>query len=97
MLSKLTKKILVFGVILLSVINLVGCSNKDFFTTTHTFKHATIKMPDGKIVKGNVKKWSRTKEGTSDTLVVTLEDNKGTYLVHSSNVVLYNDKEDDGE
>ena len=54
-------------------------------------------MPDGKIVKGNVKKWSRTKEGTSDTLVVTLEDNKGTYLVHSSNVVLYNDKEDDGE
>ena len=93
MLSKSTKKALGFGVILLSVINLVGCSNKDFFTTTHTFKHATIKM----IVKGNVKKWSRTKEGTSDTLVVTLEDNKGTYLVHSSNVVLYNDKEDDGE
>lgn len=97
MLSKSTKKTLAFGVILLSVINLVGCSNKDFFTTTYTFKHATIKMPDGKIVKGNVKKWSRTKEGTSDTLVVTLEDNKGTYLVHSSNVVLYNDKEDDGE
>lgn len=97
MLSKSTKKTLVFGVIFLSVINLVGCSNKGFFTTTHTFKHATIKMPDGKIVKGNVKKWSRTKEGTSDTLVVTLEDNKGTYLVHSSNVVLYNDKEDDGE
>ena len=68
---------------------LTACGNKDVLGTTYTFKHAIIKLPDNAIIKGDVKKWARQSE--TDTVRVTLEDNKGTYLVHTSDCVLYND------
>lgn len=67
---------------------LTACSNKNVLGTTYTFKHAIIKLPNNTIIKGDVKKWARQSE--TNTVRVTLEDNKGTYLVHTSNCVLYN-------
>ena len=68
---------------------LTACGNKDVLGTTYTFKHAITKLPDNTIIKGDVQKWARQAE--TDTVRVTLEDNKGTYLVHTSDCVLYND------
>lgn len=74
--------------ILLTVITftcLVGCGNQTFFDTTYNFKYAQIKLPDGRIKIGSVKKWKDYSD--SDTIQVKFED--GTiYYTHASNVIL---------
>lgn len=63
-----------------------GC-NKQVFDTTYNFSNAIIKLPDDKIVTGEVQSWKDYEDG--DQIQVKIDD--VTYLVHSSNVVLISD------
>lgn len=67
---------------------LVSCGNKDILGTTYTFKYATIKLPDGSIIDGEVKEWARNSR--TDSVRVTFINGKGEYLTHLSNIILYN-------
>ncbi len=76
------------ALIVIAVPLLTACGNKDIFGMTYTFKHATVKLPNGEIVNGDVKEWAR--EDKTDSVRVTFKDGC-TYFTHTSNVVLYND------
>lgn len=67
---------------------LTACGNKDILGTTYTFKYATVKLPDGTIIDGEVKEWARKSD--TDSVRVTFTNGKGEYLTHFSNVILYN-------
>lgn len=67
---------------------LTACGNKDVLGLTYTFNHATVKLPDGTIISGDVEEWARNSK--SDSVRVTFKDEKGTYFTHASNVVLFN-------
>ena len=67
---------------------LAACGNKDILGLTYTFEYATVKLPDGTIIDGEVKEWAR--EDKTDSICVTFKDGKGTYFTHATNVVLYN-------
>lgn len=73
---------------LLVVPMLTACGNKDILGLTYTFEYAQVKLPDGKIIEGQVKEWAR--EEKTDSIRVTFKDGKGTYFTHATNVVLYN-------
>lgn len=77
-----------FLITLLFVPLLASCGNKDILGTTYTFKYATIKLPDGSIIDGEVKEWARNSR--TDSVRVTFANGKGEYLTHLSNVILYN-------
>ena len=76
------------ALIIIAVPLLTACENKDIFGTTYTFNHATIKLPNGEIVNGDVKEWAR--EEKTDSVRVTLKNGR-TYFTSTMNVVLYND------
>lgn len=65
-----------------------ACGNKDILGMTYTFKYATVKLPDGTLIDGEVKEWARSSD--TDSVRVTFVGDKGEYLTHFSNVVLYN-------
>lgn len=67
---------------------LAACGNKDILGLTYAFEYATVKLPDGTIIDGEVKEWAR--EDKTDSIRVTFKDGKGTYFTHATNVVLYN-------
>ena len=73
---------------LLFVPLLTACGNKDILGMTYTFKYATVKLPDGTLIDGEVKEWARNSD--TDSVRVTFANGKGEYLTHFSNVVLYN-------
>ena len=72
---------------LLVVPLLASCGNKDILGLTYTFEYASVKLPDGTIIDGQVKEWAQDK---TDSIRVTFKDGKGTYFTHATNVVLYN-------
>ena len=61
--------------------------NKDVLGTTFTFNYAKVKVVDGQIVEGKVKRWAKYEK--QDSIRVTFEDGD-EYYTHSSNVTLYN-------
>lgn len=79
------KKALVL--IIIAIPLLTACGNKDIFGMTYTFNHATVKLPNGEIVNGEVKEWAR--EEKTDSVRVTFKDGR-TYFTSTVNVVLYN-------
>lgn len=79
------KKLFLLTLLLLPL--LTAC-NKDIFGLTYTFNHATVKLPDGTLVNGDIQEWAR--ESNTDSIRITFKDGKGTYFTHASNVVLYN-------
>lgn len=76
------------ALVIIAVPLLTACGNKDIFGMTYTFKHATIKLPNGEIIDGDVKEWAR--EEKTDSVRVTLKNGR-TYFTSTTNVVLYND------
>lgn len=78
----------VIALVIITVPLLTACGNKDIFGMTYTFKHATVKLPNGEIVNGDVKEWAR--EDKTDSVRVTFKDGR-TYFSSTVNVVLYND------
>lgn len=82
------KKLLTIALITTPLLTACSTGNRNANGVAHTLKHAIIKLPDDTIIKGNVKEWTYHH---SDTFQITLEDGKGTYVVHASDCVLYND------
>ena len=72
---KKAKRLLLLA-ILLVVPLLASCGNKDILGLTYTFEYASVKLPDGTIVNGQVKEWAR--EDKTDSIRVTFKDGKGT-------------------
>ena len=62
---------------------LTGC-NKQVIDLTYEYSQAQIKMPDGTVIEGKVDSWN---DYEGDQLQVKI--NGTTYLVHSSNVILW--------
>lgn len=54
-----SKKLLAIVLLGLSIVWLAACGNMDALETTSTFNYAKVKMVDGQIVEGKVKKWSK--------------------------------------
>lgn len=67
-----------------SILLMAGC-NKQVIDPTYEYSQAQIKMPDGTVIEGKVDSWN---DYEGDQLQVKI--NGTTYLVHSSNVVLWN-------
>lgn len=84
---KKAKRLLLLST-LLAVPLLASCGNKDIFNMTYTFEYASVKLPDGTIIDGQVEEWARSDK--TDSIRVTFKDGKGTYFTHATNVVLYN-------
>lgn len=80
-----SKKLLAIALLCLSIVWLAACGNMDVFETTSSFNYAKVKMVDGQIVEGKVKKWSKW----DGNIRVTFE-NGDQYYTHLSNVTLYN-------
>lgn len=55
-----SKKLLAIVLLGLSIVCLTACGNMDALDTTSTFNYAKVKMVDGQIVEGKVKKWSKS-------------------------------------
>lgn len=51
---------------LLFVPLLTACGNKDILGMTYTFKYATVKLPDGTLIDGEVKEWARSSDTDSE-------------------------------
>ena len=79
------KKALVL--IIIAIPLLTACGNKDVFGTVYTFNRATVKLPNGETIDGEVKEWAR--EEKTDSVRVTFKDGR-TYFTSTVNVVLYN-------
>lgn len=78
------KRIALVIMLVLAVLLLASCGNKDVFDTVRTYHEAIVYMPDGSIVRGPVRNWRDYDDG--DQIQVRVND--VTYLVHSSNIVL---------
>lgn len=80
------KKLLILLLaLIIMVLACCGC-NKQLIDFTYEFDYAIIQLPNGDIVEGDVSSWRDYDDG--DQIQVVVED--VTYLVHSSNIVLYN-------
>ena len=84
---KIAKQLLLLFTLLIVPL-LASCGNKDILGLTYTFEYASVKLPDGTIIDGEVREWAR--EDKTDSIRVTFKDGKGTYFTHATNVVLYN-------
>lgn len=71
---KKAKRLLLL-VILMMVPLLASCGNKDILGLTYTFEYASVKLPDGTIIDGEVQEWAR--EDKTDSIRVTFKDGKG--------------------
>lgn len=69
-----------------------GYRLNDFYRCIiNSFRFAVIKLPNNEIVTGEVEEW--TTYDNKDTVKVKLKNGK-QYLGHSSDIVLYNDQEE---
>lgn len=78
------KKLLLVLALLLALVLLSGCGNKDVFDTVYSFDYAFIKLPNGEVVEGKVQSWRDYEDG--DQLQIKIDDT--IYLCHSINAVL---------
>ena len=53
---KKAKRLLLLSTLLVVPL-LASCGNKDILGLTYTFEYAQVKLPDGKIIDGQVKEW----------------------------------------
>ena len=79
------KKIIAIVICLMLMVGLVGCGIRNMFDTTCTFRYAIIKLPNGKIVQGEVESWRDYEDG--EQLQIKFKDGN-TYLTCSINAVL---------
>lgn len=79
------RRIFMVGVSAVASILLMAGYNKQVIDLTYEYSQAQIKMPDGTVIEGKVDSWN---DYEGDQLQVKI--NGTTYLVHSSNVVLWN-------
>lgn len=75
---------LILTIIIIMVIAMTGCGNRQVFDTTYTFERAIVSLPNGEVIEGKVTSWKDYDDG--DQIQVKIDGK--TYLVHSSNIVL---------
>ena len=80
----MNKKILFSLLLIILLLALTACGNKDVFDTVYTFNRAIIKLPNGEIVEGKVELWRDYED--AEQLQITIDGK--TYFVHSSDAVL---------
>ena len=85
--NQMKKRLVLIFMAALMVITFLGC-NKQLFDATYSFDKAIISLPNGKVIEGNVDSWTDYEDG--DQIQVKINDT--TYLVHSSNIVLIEEK-----
>ena len=77
-------------IIVLTLLALTGCGNRDVIDTVRTYNKAIVKLQDGEVIEVNVKQWTTYSDG--DQIQVIAKD--GTvYLVHSVNCTLIRESE----
>ena len=81
------KFLAILVVTLLMVTTLSGC-NKQIFDTTYSFDKAIISLPNGQVIEGKIDSWTDYEDGDQIQVVI----NGTTYLVHSTNIVLIQEK-----
>ena len=79
----MNKRILLPLLLIIVLLALTACGNRDMFDTVYTFDRAIIQLPNGEVVEGKVESW-RDYEG--DQLQIKIAGK--IYLVHSSDAVL---------
>lgn len=80
------KKILAVLVLMVLMVTLTGCGNRDMFDTVYTYNEAVLSMADGTIVRGKVQSWRDYEDGEQ----IQAKIDGVTYLVNSVNITLIN-------
>lgn len=80
----MNKRILLPLLLIIVLLALTACGNRDVFDTVYTFDRAIVKLPNGEIVEGKVESWRDYED--ADQLQITIDGK--IYLVHSSDAVL---------
>ena len=78
------KKILAVLVLVVLIVALTGCGNRDMFDTVYTYDEAVLSMADGTIVRGKVQNWRDYEDGEQ----IQVKIDGVTYLVNSVNITL---------
>lgn len=80
------KKILAVLVLVVLMVALTGCGNRDMFDTVYTYNEAVLSMADGTIVRGKVENWRDYEDGEQ----IQVRIDGVVYLVNSVNITLIN-------
>jgi len=80
------KKILAVLVLVVLMVALTGCGNRDMFDTVYTYDEAVLSMADGTIVRGKVENWRDYEDGEQ----IQVRIDGVVYLVNSVNITLIN-------
>lgn len=78
------KKILAVLVLVVLMVALTGCGNRDMFDTVYTYDEAVLSMADGTIVRGKVENWRDYEDGEQ----IQVRIDGVVYLVNSVNITL---------
>ena len=78
------KKILAVLVLVVLMVALTGCGNRDMFDTVYTYDEAVLSIADGTIVRGKVQNWRDYEDGEQ----IQVKIDGVTYLVNSVNITL---------
>lgn len=78
------KKVVCLLLILVVILSLCACGNRQLIDTTYSYEYAYVQLPGGKAVEGKISSW-KDWDG-SDTVQVVIGGK--TYLTHYSNIVL---------
>ena len=78
------KKILAVLVLVVLMVALTGCGNRDMIDTVYTYEEAVLSMADGTIIRGKVESWRDYEDGEQ----IQVKIDGITYLVNSVNITL---------
>lgn len=78
------KKILAVLVLVVLMVALTGCGNRDMIDTVYSYEEAVLSMADGTIVRGKVESWRDYEDGEQ----IQVKIDGVTYLVNSVNITL---------
>lgn len=79
---------LIGTMILIGMLLLTGCGNRDMLDTNYTFNRAIVILNDGTKLELEIQKWADYEDG--EQIQIIAKDGK-TYLVSSYNTILIKD------
>lgn len=85
---KRLKLVLIGIMILVGMLLLTGCGNRELLDTNYTFNRAIVILNDGTKLELEIKKWADYEDG--EQIQIIAKDGK-TYLVSSYNTILIKD------
>lgn len=80
------KVIVALLLVMILVMSLASCGNKQVFDITYKFNYAYVTWPDGTSEKLEISSWTDYEDG--DSIQITLKNDGSTYLFHASDCVL---------